>query len=302
MRIMYVEDNAVNLELVRRIARLGGHDVISFSNGQDALDALQTDTAHLILMDIQLEGEMDGIEVVKRLRARGDQRPVIAITAYAMRGDEERILGAGCNDYLPKPLPISLFITLLAKYDPSNVQPQTKPEPAVVTAKPVTSQLVLPKTHPAVAANAPVATPPASPTPVASTVPSAVATPVTPVVPTTPTPPATPVAPTVPSTPVPVPPAMPAAASITPTPPATPTTPAPTAPTVPTPPPTPVAQTPTPVAPSTSTASTTPAVVPTPVATPEPVVEAVAQVTPAQPSTPPVAPASKMEHSDDKTG
>src|SRR5262245_36863805 len=84
MRIMYVEDNAVNLELVRRIARLGGHDVISFTNGRDALEALQTDLAHLILMDIQLEGEMDGIEVVKRLRARGDQRPIIAVTAYAM--------------------------------------------------------------------------------------------------------------------------------------------------------------------------------------------------------------------------
>ncbi len=153
MRIMYVEDNAVNLELVRRIARLGGHEVISHSNGKDALDALQTDTAHLILMDIQLEGEMDGIEVIKRLRARGDQRPIIAITAYAMRGDEERILGSGCNDYLPKPLPISQFITLLAKYDPTNVQPHVKPEPEPLVRKPVTSQLVLPKTHPAVAAN-----------------------------------------------------------------------------------------------------------------------------------------------------
>ncbi len=189
MRIMYVEDNAVNLELVRRIARLGGHEVVSYSNGKDALEALQTDSAHLILMDIQLEGEMDGIEVIKRLRARGDQRPIIAITAYAMRGDEERILGSGCNDYLPKPLPISQFITLLAKYDPTNIQPHLKPEPEPVVRKPVTSQLVLPKTHPVVAANP---TPPApSPTPVA------------PIVATTPAPTGSPTPPVSPSVTVP---------------------------------------------------------------------------------------------------
>lgn len=203
MRIMYVEDNAVNLELVRRIARLGGHEIVSFSNGKDALDALQTDTAHLILMDIQLEGEMDGIEVVKRLRARGDQRPVIAITAYAMRGDEERILGAGCNDYLPKPLPISQFITLVAKYDPSNMQPQAKPEPD--TRKPVTSQLVLPKTHPAVAANTATPTAPAAPVPTPIPIPAApVVAPASPTstVPATMPIPTTPVAPTASTAPI----------------------------------------------------------------------------------------------------
>ncbi len=268
MRIMYVEDNAVNLELVRRIARLGGHDVVSFSNGKDALDALQTDTAHLILMDIQLEGEMDGIEVVKRMRARGDQRPVIAITAYAMRGDEERILGAGCNDYLPKPLPISQFITLLAKYDPSNMQPQAKPEPAVAAAqKPVTSQLTLPKTHPAVAAST--ATPTASAVPVAPAVPAATPTPPTPA----PTPP---LAPTTSTTLV-------AAAPVTPS--------------------VPVTQTPTaPAAPPTGGTPAAPNGDPTTSSATESVVETVVQVAPVPPNTQPVASAPKMEHSDDKPG
>lgn len=277
MRIMYVEDNAVNLELVRRIARLGGHDVVSFSNGKDALDALQTDTAHLILMDIQLEGEMDGIEVVKRMRARGDQRPVIAITAYAMRGDEERILGAGCNDYLPKPLPISQFITLLAKYDPSNMQPQVKPEPVVAAAqKPVTSQLTLPKTHPAVAAST--ATPAASAVPVAPAAPTATPTPPTP----------TPVAPVPPVT---APTSTPATASTTtsPTPMAAPVTPS-------------VPATQAPAAPPTGVTPAAPNGDPIVSSATEPVVETVVQVAPVPPNTQPVASAPKMEHSDDKPG
>lgn len=128
MRIMYVEDNMVNLSLVQRIAQMGSHDVVSYSNGTQALEALESDRADLILMDIELEGELDGIEVVKRLRKRGDKRPIIAITAYAMVGDKERILEAGCDDYLPKPLPISQFVGLLAKYDPANVQPESKSE------------------------------------------------------------------------------------------------------------------------------------------------------------------------------
>ena len=129
MRIMYVEDNLANLNLVKRIARVGGHDIVSHTNGVDALKALETDPCHLILMDIELEGAMDGIEVIKTLRARGDSRPIIAITAYAMAGDKQRILEAGCNEYLPKPLPISQFLTFMAKYDPKNIQPEI-PKPA----------------------------------------------------------------------------------------------------------------------------------------------------------------------------
>ncbi|MCB9436382.1 MAG: response regulator [Anaerolineales bacterium] len=141
MRIMYVEDNQVNLALVERIARMGGHQIVSFPNGEDALKALETDPCELILMDIELEGQLDGVEVVKILRERGDKRPVIAVTAYAMVGDMERILEAGCNEYLPKPIPIAQFITLLAKYDPANEQPasvadEAKPEAKVEPAKP----------------------------------------------------------------------------------------------------------------------------------------------------------------------
>lgn len=267
MRIMYVEDNAVNLELVRRIARLGGHDVVSFTNGRDALEALQTDTAHLILMDIQLEGEMDGIEVVKRLRARGDQRPIIAVTAYAMRGDEDRILGAGCNDYLPKPLPISQFITLLAKYDPSNPQPLTKVEPTDETAmrRPTTAPLVLPKTPPV---------PPVAATPTTTTAPVAAPTPAPVIAPAAVLPPSAVVTPTTPV--VPLPPPMQPSVPTT----ATPTNPTPAA--------TPVASTPAP-----TTAPVAVATTPTPIPVPT---AAGVQPTASPPPTP------QLESSDDKSG
>lgn len=123
MRIMYVEDNMVNLALVERIARMGGHTVVSYTDGEKALDALATDAAHLILMDIELDGELDGIQVVQKLRERGEKRPIVAVTAYAMTGDKERILAAGCDAYLPKPVPIADLIEIIAKYDPENEQP-----------------------------------------------------------------------------------------------------------------------------------------------------------------------------------
>ncbi len=143
MRIMYIEDNQINLALVERVARINKHEVVSFSNGSEALVALETDPCDVILMDIELEGELDGVEVTRRLRARGDSRPIIAVTAYAMVGDMERILDAGCNDYLSKPIPIAELLKLLAKYDPANVSPTVPqpatPAPAEAPATPVTA-------------------------------------------------------------------------------------------------------------------------------------------------------------------
>lgn len=134
MRIMYVEDNQVNLGLVVRIAKMGNHEVINFPDGSEALKALETEPVDLILMDIELEGELDGIEVVKHLRARGDKRPIVAITAYAMVGDKERILEAGCDDYLPKPLPVAQFLNILSKYDPDKIGATKDRIPAAINA------------------------------------------------------------------------------------------------------------------------------------------------------------------------
>jgi len=117
MRIAYVEDNAINLALVQRIATMSGHIITSYTEGETALVALSQETFDLIMMDVELAGELNGLQVVRALRARGLTTPIVAVTAYAMMGDREKCLEAGCNDYLPKPLPIAEFLALLAHYD-----------------------------------------------------------------------------------------------------------------------------------------------------------------------------------------
>lgn len=114
MRILYVEDNLTNISLMRRVAR--GHEVISYIDGSEALRNFEQDKPDIILLDVQLAGRVDGLEVVRRLRADGHTLPIIALTAYAMLGDRERCLTAGCDDYLAKPLPISELVELIDRY------------------------------------------------------------------------------------------------------------------------------------------------------------------------------------------
>jgi CheY-like chemotaxis protein len=137
MKILYVEDNAVNLSLIERIAQMNNHSLVSYEEAEVALVELEKGLdIDLILLDIQLAGEMDGIDFARTVRQRGWKQPIIAITAYAMIGDRERIIEAGCNEYLPKPLPIAEFLTLLAKYDPVFTGGAAKEDPAVVVATP----------------------------------------------------------------------------------------------------------------------------------------------------------------------
>src|SRR4051794_8662870 len=105
MRIAYVEDNPTNLALVERVASMNQHRIVSYSEGEVALQELGHEKFDLILMDVELAGELSGLQVVKRLREGGLTTPIIAVTAYAMMGDRDRCIEAGCNDYLPKPLP-----------------------------------------------------------------------------------------------------------------------------------------------------------------------------------------------------
>lgn len=116
MKIMYVEDNQVNVYLVKRVARMGQHEIVNYIDGADALRNFDQDKPALVLMDIQLAGELTGLEVVAKLRERGYKTPIVAVTAYAMVGDRERCLEAGCDDYLPKPLTISHLVELFSRY------------------------------------------------------------------------------------------------------------------------------------------------------------------------------------------
>lgn len=116
MKILYVEDNAANVFLVKRIAKVGGHDVVNYIDGSEALQQFEADHPDLVLMDIQLAGDLTGLDVVQRLRNRGSRVPIIAVTAYAMVGDRERCLAAGCDDYLAKPLPIPRLMEIFDHY------------------------------------------------------------------------------------------------------------------------------------------------------------------------------------------
>jgi CheY-like chemotaxis protein len=117
MRILYVEDNPANVFLVKRVAKIGQHEIVNFIDGREAIRKYDDVNPDLVLMDIQLVGETSGLDVVKELRARGVTTPIIAVTAYAMVGDKERCIEAGCNDYLAKPLPIPRLIEIFQQHD-----------------------------------------------------------------------------------------------------------------------------------------------------------------------------------------
>jgi PAS domain S-box-containing protein len=107
LRILLAEDNAVNQKLASHILEKNGHIVLTASNGREALDKLENDTFDLVLMDVQMP-VLDGFEATARIRERevqtGAHLPVIAMTAHAMQGDEERCFSAGMDLYVSKPV------------------------------------------------------------------------------------------------------------------------------------------------------------------------------------------------------
>jgi len=104
-KVMVVEDNPQNMKLLEMLLRSKSYVLLKAYDGEEALDIAIREEPDLIVMDMQLP-KMSGIEVTKRLRQMPVFRhtPIIALTAYAMRGDKERFLEAGCNAYLSKPI------------------------------------------------------------------------------------------------------------------------------------------------------------------------------------------------------
>jgi len=106
-RILLAEDNLVNQRLVQRILEKEGHEVVVVGNGREALEALARANFDLVLMDVQMP-EMDGLETARRVRqieqVTRAHIPIIALTAHAMKGDQDRCLGAGMDGYLSKPI------------------------------------------------------------------------------------------------------------------------------------------------------------------------------------------------------
>jgi CheY-like chemotaxis protein len=105
IRILVAEDNAVNRELLRELLEARGYAVFEACNGQEALQMIEHSLPELLLLDIGMP-ILDGFAVVRRIREnpRLAMLPVVAVTAYAMRGDREKILNSGFDGYLSKPL------------------------------------------------------------------------------------------------------------------------------------------------------------------------------------------------------
>lgn len=104
-RILIVEDNLVNLKLATDVLQAGGYEVDKATNAEHAQELLAHSTPDLILMDIALPG-IDGLTLTRRLKADAKLRhiPVLAITAFAMKGDEQKAFDAGCDGYITKPI------------------------------------------------------------------------------------------------------------------------------------------------------------------------------------------------------
>jgi len=119
-RILVAEDNAINLLVIRTVLEKAGYEVESVNNGQDALDTLGEHPFDLVLMDISMPG-MDGITATKMIRNDRDGRfhrdvPIIAISAHSMKGDRERFLEAGMNDYISKPFVRETVLSVIERY------------------------------------------------------------------------------------------------------------------------------------------------------------------------------------------
>lgn len=110
-KILIVEDNELNMKLFNDLLEAKGYDILQTRNGREALQLARTHKPDLVLMDIQLP-EVSGLDVTKWLKEDPETAgiPVIAVTAFAMKGDEERIRQGGCEAYISKPISVSSFV------------------------------------------------------------------------------------------------------------------------------------------------------------------------------------------------
>ena len=117
-RILLIEDEPDTRELVRLTLELDGHDVVEAGTAEEGIARARVTPPDLILMDLSLGGQFDGLEATKRLRADPafDKVPIVALTAHAMQGDRERSLAAGCDQHWTKPiLDLSTFRAEVAR-------------------------------------------------------------------------------------------------------------------------------------------------------------------------------------------
>jgi two-component system, cell cycle response regulator DivK len=115
--VLIVEDNELNMKLFRDLLEAHGYQTSGTSNGFEALDLVRKLRPDLVLMDIQLP-QVSGLEVTRWIKDDPELRtiPVVAVTAFAMKGDEERIREGGCEAYLSKPISVGKFIETVRRF------------------------------------------------------------------------------------------------------------------------------------------------------------------------------------------
>jgi CheY-like chemotaxis protein len=116
-KILVIEDQPLNLELVRDLLEMGGYVVLSATDAEEGLVLVRAELPALVLMDISLPG-MDGLTATRKLKedSATQQIPVVALTAHAMKGDQEKAQAAGCAGYLTKPVDTRTFVQQVGDY------------------------------------------------------------------------------------------------------------------------------------------------------------------------------------------
>ena len=116
--VLVVEDKELNRKVARIVLESEGYEIFEATTAEETLQALNAKTPDLILMDIALPGGMDGEELTRQIKndPRWHHVPILALTAAAMKGDRERILEAGCDDYISKPIDTRVLVDLVGKY------------------------------------------------------------------------------------------------------------------------------------------------------------------------------------------
>ncbi len=115
--ILLVEDDFMNMRLAQHVLEAEGYSVVKATTGWEALNQIKTGLPDLILMDIQLP-DIDGMTLARIIRANEAAREtvILAMTAFAMKGDREKILKTGCNDYISKPINVEQFISTVRRH------------------------------------------------------------------------------------------------------------------------------------------------------------------------------------------
>ncbi len=115
--ILIVEDNELNMKLFNDLLQAHGYDTLQTKDGREVIALTEEHKPDLILMDIQLP-KISGLEITRQIKDNDDLKdiPVIAVTAFAMKGDEERIMNGGCDGYIAKPISVPTFLETVGSF------------------------------------------------------------------------------------------------------------------------------------------------------------------------------------------